>query len=136
MHVRRASMRGLLIFRRLASGMSAIGTKRTSLVAPHMSAFDPKRTSDFYDGKHIRFLSRQLCVALGSLHLRREALWARAADAIKEAGSEPRSAEINARGPIHKAADITKNSLPLRTCIAAVSQRCYISRAAAPTLVS
>ena len=25
--------------------MSAIGTKRTSLVAPHMSAFDPKRTS-------------------------------------------------------------------------------------------
>jgi hypothetical protein len=27
--------------------MSAIGTKRTSLVAPHMSAFDPKRTSHF-----------------------------------------------------------------------------------------
>jgi Tol biopolymer transport system component len=25
--------------------MSAIGTKRTSLVAPHMSAYDPKRTS-------------------------------------------------------------------------------------------
>ena len=25
--------------------MSAIGTKRTSLVALHMSAFDPKRTS-------------------------------------------------------------------------------------------
>ena len=28
--------------------MSAIGTKRTSLVAPHMSAFDPKRTSTTY----------------------------------------------------------------------------------------
>jgi len=25
--------------------MSAIGTKRTSLFAPHMSAYDPKRTS-------------------------------------------------------------------------------------------
>ena len=25
--------------------MSAVGTKQTSLVAPHMSAFDPKRTS-------------------------------------------------------------------------------------------
>ncbi len=37
----------------MISGMSAIGTKRTSRGAPHMSAFDPKRTSPGTDIKSI-----------------------------------------------------------------------------------
>jgi hypothetical protein len=39
--------RGLIASSRIRAkllGMSAIGTKRTSACAPHMSAFDPKRT--------------------------------------------------------------------------------------------
>ena len=38
---------GALLLSQLAGlPMSAIGTKRTSPSAPHMSAYDPKRTSD------------------------------------------------------------------------------------------
>ena len=55
------------------------------------SAFDPKRTC--------------VCAAnapasdVPGHHLRLEALWVEAPGAIQEAGSKPRSAEINARGP-------------------------------------
>jgi len=44
--------------------MSAFGTKRTSLVAPHMSAFGAKRTCRFalqiYDPKRTSFLLYRL----------------------------------------------------------------------------
>ena len=46
----------------MISGMSAIGTKRTSRGAPHMSAFDPKRTSPGTDIKSIgREIHQRLC---------------------------------------------------------------------------
>ena len=69
------------------------------------------------------------------LYLRREAWGAGAPDAIKEAGFKPRSAQINARGPVRRSADISERCLPPAICSAAAScHRLYVRRAARPAL--
>jgi hypothetical protein len=64
-----------------------------------------------------------------------------AANAVRDAGFTPfgwkrRSAEIDTRGSMCLAADITKSLLPRHSSIAAGALRCCKSRAAGPTLVS